>query len=325
MDYPFICFLLFQVLLAVYLLLDGFDLGTGILTLFLKDEKKLSSALYAIWPYWNANEVWVLSAFVLLFAAFPPVFSTLLSSLYPGFFLLLAAVILRGVSLEYRERTATPAGRSAFTLLFGTGSLLAALVLGVAAGNIIGGFPPHASLVSMFRPFNLLTGLFSVLVLSWHGSRWLAMKAPGSLPDGVKLGSLAAGISAAVIFVILVFWAASASPYFPEHSRSVPLCAMAVASTVLCWALSFWTGTAGKNRASFLFSSCAVLFCLVSSASAFYPVMAVSDPVLTAVNASADPRNMPVVMTIVLAGLPLAAFLNITVYLLFRGGTPAKH
>src|SRR5512136_1650238 len=137
-----IWFLLIGVLLAGYALLDGFDLGIGVLFRFLAandDEKR--SLLKAIGPVWDGNEVWLLTGGGALFAAFPVVYATVFSGYYLALVLVLVALILRAVSLEFRGKVDSPAWRRCWDWAFGLGSLVPAVVFGVAVGNILRGLP----------------------------------------------------------------------------------------------------------------------------------------------------------------------------------------
>jgi cytochrome d ubiquinol oxidase subunit II len=334
MDTALTCYLLFQALLAAYLLLDGFDLGAGIISLFTKSEDNRRKALYAIWPVWNANEVWILAAFVLLFAAFPLVFTTLLSSLYAGFFLFLAAIILRGVFIEYRERASSERTRRIFTALFGIGSLLAAFCLGVVAGNCLLGFPmDERHLLSggalfMFNAFSLATGLLAVLLLAWQGAAWLTVKA-GPETDAWT-GKLARWIlpSVLVLWAGLALWLLIASPTFPERLERPVLTALLAAGFPACFVLSVLLRGRSGGRMSFFLSSLSIVSLLAASASAFYPVLIPSLSGLgdlTVSNASSDPRALRTVLGLLLAGLPFVALLNGVVYWIFRGRPNLRH
>src|SRR3970282_35733 len=136
---------LLAVLIAGYVILDGCDLGAGTLHLFVaRSDAERRTVLNSIGPVWDGNEVWLLTAGGALFAAFPIVYATVFSGFYLALILLLAALIFRAVALECRDQVATPGWRRAWDVAFFLGSLLPALLLGVAVGNVIRGLPIEA-------------------------------------------------------------------------------------------------------------------------------------------------------------------------------------
>ena len=131
-------FLLIGVLLIGYAILDGFDLGVGILHLFVaKNDRDRRLLLNSIAPFWDGNEVWLLTGGGAIFAAFPRVYATVFSGFYLALMLVLAALILRAVALEFRSKQESPAWRQAWDVTFAIGSFLPALLFGVAIGNVL--------------------------------------------------------------------------------------------------------------------------------------------------------------------------------------------
>src|SRR5437660_965422 len=133
---------LFVAIVAGYLVLDGFDLGVGmLLPLVARDDRERRLVLNSIGPIWDGNEVWLVVAGGVLFAAFPIVYAALLSGFYWAMMLLLLGLILRAVAIEFRGKRTEPAWRSTWDLVFFASSLALAALLGVAFGNIISGVP----------------------------------------------------------------------------------------------------------------------------------------------------------------------------------------
>src|SRR4030066_1804225 len=187
MAFQVIWFILWGLLWAVYFMLDGFDLGAGMLHRFLgRNEAEKSAIRRAIGPVWDGNEVWLLTAGGATFAAFPSAYASLFSSLYSALLIILFALILRGVALEFRAKGESAAwGRSWDIALF-LGSLLPALLFGVAFGNIFRGLPIDSqgyqgTLLGLLNPYGLWTGVFFVALFVVHGSLWLALKTAGDL------------------------------------------------------------------------------------------------------------------------------------------------
>jgi cytochrome d ubiquinol oxidase subunit II len=136
MDLNTVWYLLIGVLLIGYAILDGFDFGVGVLSLFARNEKEKRIHFNAIGPIWDGNEVWLITGGGALFAAFPIVYATVFSGFYLALILLLVALIFRAVSFEFRGKVESSMWRRAWDWAFGLGSLLPAVLLGVAMGNI---------------------------------------------------------------------------------------------------------------------------------------------------------------------------------------------
>lgn len=176
-------FLIF-LLIAGYFVLDGFDLGIGVLSPFVaKDEKEMRICRHAIGPVWDGNEVWLLTAGGALFAAFAPAYATTFSGFYLAIMLVLFGLIVRVFGLEYAHHD--PAWMKVWNALFFIGSLLPALLTGVAVGNVFAGIPMDAAgnyngipLFGLISPFTLLCGLFGLCMMLTAGACWLSLKAP---------------------------------------------------------------------------------------------------------------------------------------------------
>ncbi len=175
-------------MLTAYAVLDGYDLGVGMLSLWVaRGEDQRRMAVNSIGPVWNGNEVWLLAAGGMLVVSFPRVYASGFSGFYLALMVLLWLLILRGISIEFRNQVADPLWKSLWDAGFSVSSLLVALLLGVALGNVIQGLPigPNGyfqgSFALLLNPYSLLTGLLSVAVLAWHGANYLREKTEGSL------------------------------------------------------------------------------------------------------------------------------------------------
>jgi len=183
-----IWFFLVAVLLTVYVILDGFDLGAGVLYPFLakgEDEKSVIRA--AIGPFWDGNEVWLLTGAGAIFAAFPMVYAMTFSGFYLAIMLVLFGLIIRAVSLEFRHRDGS--WKAVWDGAFFLGSLVPALLVGVALGNVIRGVPMDAqgnyigTFWDLLNPYSLLVGVTGLCLLVQHGAAWLSVKSEGELHD----------------------------------------------------------------------------------------------------------------------------------------------
>jgi cytochrome d ubiquinol oxidase subunit II len=193
MDLNTIWFILIAVLFIGYFLLEGFDFGVGILMPFLgRDEVDRRVVINTIGPFWDANEVWLLTAGGAMFAAFPHWYATLFSGFYLALFLILIALIVRGVGFEFRAKGRTPRWRAACDAGIFVGSVVPALLWGVALTNIIQGVPIDAAkqytgtFFTLLNPHALLGGAVSLLVFTLHGATFLALRTEGTLRDAAR-------------------------------------------------------------------------------------------------------------------------------------------
>jgi len=183
-----IWFFLVAVLLTVYVILDGFDLGAGVLYPFIaKGEDEKSVVRAAIGPFWDGNEVWLLTGAGAIFAAFPMVYAMTFSGFYLAIMLVLFGLIIRAVSLEFRHRDGS--WSAVWDGTFFLGSLVPALLVGVALGNVIRGVPLDTqgnyigSFWDLLNPYSLLVGVTGLALLTQHGAAWLSIKAEGDLQE----------------------------------------------------------------------------------------------------------------------------------------------
>lgn len=207
-----IWFLLWGVLWAVYFALDGFDLGMGMLKPFLARDEYEKRVIYnAAGPFWDGNEVWLIAAGGVTFAAFPLAYAAMFSGLYTALMLLLFALIVRGVSFEFRSKVDSPGWKAIWDGCQVVGSFLPALLLGVAFANIFQGLPldqnqvMHGGLLDLLNPYGLAGGVLFVLLFLSHGALWLSIKAEGDLRE--RAASTAAKLWPVLAAVIVVFLA----------------------------------------------------------------------------------------------------------------------
>ena len=169
--------------------LDGFDLGTGPLLLCVKSDHDRRVFLNAIGPIWNGNEVWLVTGGGALFAAFPQVYATVMSGFYDVFMLVLTALIFRAAAIEFRGHRPGTRWRTTWDVVFAASSVLSALLLGVAFGNIVWGIPLDSAhefqgnLLTLLHPYALFTGLTAVVLFTMHANVYLVLKTDGPLQE----------------------------------------------------------------------------------------------------------------------------------------------
>ena len=214
MDLGTIWFILWGVLWAVYFVLDGFDLGLGtIRPFFAKNEEETRIIYNAMGPFWDGNEVWLITAGGVTFAAFPKTYAVMFSSLYTPLMLLLFALILRGVTFEFRSKVDSERWRKIWDVCNFLGSFLPALLLGVAFANIFKGIPIdqdgilHGNLLTLLNPYGLAGGVLFVLLFAHHGALWLAYKSVGDVR--ARATALAGKLWPIMAGVIVLFLAMS--------------------------------------------------------------------------------------------------------------------
>ena len=183
-----IWFVLWALLWAVYFILDGFDLGLGTLLPFLgKNESERRIMYNAAGPFWDGNEVWLISAGGVTFAAFPKAYAVMFSALYAPLLLLLFALIFRAVSFEFRNKVEHDSWRALWDCVHFLSNLIPCVLLGVAFANLFMGIPIdakgvyHGNLLGLLSIYGLAGGVFFLCMFSLHGSLWLAIKSTGSL------------------------------------------------------------------------------------------------------------------------------------------------
>jgi cytochrome d ubiquinol oxidase subunit II len=213
MELTTVWFGLITILWVGYLVLEGFDFGVGILLPVLgRTERERRVVINTIGPVWDGNEVWVLVAGGATFAAFPEWYATLFSGFYLALFLILVALILRGVAFEFRGKRPEPSWRRRWDRAIFFGSLVPAILWGTALANIVGGVPIDAnheftgSLLTLLNPYGLLGGLTTLALFVTHGAAFLALKTTGDIR--VRAGRLVGrvGLAAAVLAVAFLAW-----------------------------------------------------------------------------------------------------------------------
>ncbi|HSA95593.1 MAG TPA: cytochrome d ubiquinol oxidase subunit II [Acidobacteriota bacterium] len=316
-------FLLVGVLFAGYSVLDGFDLGVGALFPFLaRTEDDRRTLANAIGPVWDGNEVWLLAGGGALFAAFPLAYATVFSGFYLALMLVLLALILRAVSLEFRAHD--PSRRKLWEAAFVGGSVVPALLFGVALGNVVGGVPLDArtefagTFFTLLRPLPLVFGLLSLAAFLLHGATYAALKTEGPLRARARKAARAAAAAVAIAFLLSL---AAVWTSRPAAIRSLPAWIFAD----LVWvslALSIVAVNRGKDGRAFAGSSAVLLGLWGIVGAIHYPnLVRATDPALslTLANASSSPLALKVMLIIALVGLPLVVGYTVFAFRVFKG------
>ncbi|MCL2323997.1 MAG: cytochrome d ubiquinol oxidase subunit II [Actinomycetia bacterium] len=326
-------FILIAVLLVGYFVLDGFDLGVGILYPFLgKTEKEKAMMRVSVGPVWDGNEVWLLTAGGALFAAFGPAYATSFSGFYLAIMLVLFGLIVRAISLEFRHHD--HAWAKFHDACFFVGSLVPALLFGVAVGNVVRGIPlsPNGDYTGGFfallNPFALFIGVLGLSQFIAQGLYWLGLKAPKD--TGVYTGAQKLQPIVAVIVVVLTVVATLMALLWvkPELAGGLP--------AVLRWAglVLVLTGSVGsivlskqgRDLGAFIASSVNCVALVIIFAATLYPNLIPATKGSSITIASAGGSNTALLAMTIIAciGVPLVLLYHVLAYRAFRGRVTAE-
>jgi cytochrome d ubiquinol oxidase subunit II len=323
-------YILFVVIIAGYLILDGFDMGVGILHPFVaKNDTERRISLNSIGPIWDGNEVWLVLGGGALFAAFPFVYASLFSGFYIAMLLVLLVLILRTVAIEFRSKREMPGWRNGWDWVFFGSSLGIALLLGVAFGNIMAGVPMDAdheivaSLFDLLSPFALLVGVTTVFMLAMHGGMYLTMKTEGELQARVRLWVPRLMVVFFVLNTVLVITTVLLQEAIADRYLEEIWPAIFPTLALVALVLAAYNLRRGRDFIAFLCSSAMIALLLISAAAGLYPNLLIStiDPAnnLTIFNAASEANTLTVMLVIALIGMPFVLIYTSGVYYIFRG------
>jgi len=327
------------VMLAAYVVLDGFDLGAGALHLLVaRDDAERRTVLAAIGPFWDANEVWLLAAGGALFVAFPRVLAAGLSGFYLAIFLVLWCLILRGIAIEFRSHVGDRMWRGFWDAVFALASLLLPVLFGAALGNVIRGVPLtrdgwfQLTLFTTFLPrdpvgildwYTVLAGVFALVAIAGHGAWYLAWRA--SDPVGARARALALPLSIA----LAVLWPLTTATTMAVNRDLLaalphrPLSFLGLLIAVVGLVAVFVGAARRRPLAAFVGSSAFLTGMLVATASCLYPVLlrSTTDPALsiTAQTGGATPDGLRMASRWWAIGFPLAVAYFVLLFRLHRG------
>jgi len=328
MDLNTIWFLLLGVLLTGYAVLDGFDLGVGVLHLFAREERERKTYVSAIGPVWDGNEVWLVTGGGALFAAFPPVYATVLSGFYLPIILLLFALIFRAVAIEFRSKQPMAWWRSLWDGSFCAASVLASLLFGVALGNVIRGIPLDArgeytgGVLELLNPYALLVGVTTVALFAMHGAIYLVLRTEGELQARVSRWVPHAIAVFAVTYVATTIATLLYVPHMTEPFREHPLWLAVPLATLLAIADVPREIHAGRPGRAFVASCLGVLGLWALVGIGMFPnLVTATDPArsLSLHDTSSSPLTLRVMTVIAAIGVPLVLAYTVAIYWVFRG------
>lgn len=331
MELNVLWFILVGVLFTGFFFLEGFDYGVGMLLPFIgKNDVERRMVINTIGPFWDGNEVWMLTAGGALFAAFPHVYATMFSGFYMALFLMLLALILRGVAIEFRSKQEDPVWRSTWDWMICFGSFLPALLWGVAVTNLIQGIPINAKMqyagtfFDLLSPYTLVGGIAFLLVFLFHGALFLSLRVEGEMIERSRQAAVKIGLAAALAFLGMVGLTYTNTDLFNSRLAGVALSgavAVFVAGYVLLWLRKFgW---------AFAMSGLAIAFTTIAFFGGLFPRIIVSslNPLwsLTIHNAASSAYTLKIMSFAALALVPVVLAYQAWTYWVFRKRVTAKH
>ncbi|MCU1370688.1 MAG: Cytochrome bd-I ubiquinol oxidase subunit 2 apoprotein [Ilumatobacteraceae bacterium] len=323
-------FVLYVMIIGGYVILDGFDLGVGMLAPFVaRDDREKRILLNSIGPVWDGNEVWLVLGGGALFAAFPLVYASLFSGFYLAMMLVLLVLILRTVAIEFRSQRESPRWRTTWDWFFSISSFAITFLLGVALGNVIQGVPidqagnMSVDLIDMLNPYALALGVTAVAMLSLHGGMFLTMKTDDELLGRVtRLVPKLMAVFFALMTVLMVWTLLldnDIADRYAERRWIGIFPALALVAVLTAWRQI----KRGRELSAFLASGTMIGLLLATVAAGLYPVLLPSstdrDFDLTVHNAASAQPTLEVMTVIAVIGLPFVLLYTAGVYYFFRG------
>ncbi len=328
-DYQTWWFLLIGAVFTGYIILDGFDLGAGMVHLFFVKEESRRIALNAIGPVWDGNEVWIVIGGGSLFAGFPEVYASLLSAFYVPFMLFLMGIIFRAISIEFRSKEPMLWWRRMWDISYCASSTLIAFLLGVILGNVTQGInlgPDHVfrgSFLDFLNPYAILTGITTIALLMMHGAIYLVMKTENRLYTKLTIIVKNTTIFFVMMILLVSLYTLLYIPRMAVVIRSYP--ELFIIPVMMVLAVANITRQISKRKYlyAFISSSVTISLLMVLVAIELYPNMLLSTQSaannLTIYNASSSQKTLGIMLTVATIGVPLVVGYTTFVFLTFKG------
>ncbi len=319
-------FVLIGVLWAGYLVLEGFDFGVGMLMRLVgHDDAERKAVIGTIEPVWDGNEVWLIVAGGATFAAFPNWYATLFSGFYIVFFLILIALIFRGVAIEYRAKRSDPRWRSAWEVAILIGSVVPAFLWGLTFANMIHGVPIDSQgefaggLADLFGGYAILGGLASLSLFAFYGAVFLTLRTTGEVRRRAKAFAIRLLVPAAALVLAIFVWSGADS-----GSIDGKWIAAALLATIAAVLLTLSLGLIFRDRDGAAFAATALAICASVAAFfvALYPNVLVasgnSANSLTVFSSSSSHHTLAVMAVVALVFTPIVLVYQGWTYWVFR-------
>ncbi|MBN2802571.1 MAG: cytochrome d ubiquinol oxidase subunit II [Deltaproteobacteria bacterium] len=322
-------FMLLGVLLTGFAVMDGFDLGVGFWHLGAKGDRERRTLLNSIGPVWDGNEVWLLTGGGALFAAFAPVYAAVFSGFYIAMMLVLLALIFRAVSLEFRSREESLVWRTTWDYIFSISSTLAALLFGVALGNILHGIPLNengdytGTFLALLNPYALLIGLVGLFMMALHGANFIIIKTDGELAEKAVSWAVRAGVLYGVLFVLASIYTITGFEHLMANYYKVPVLWAIPLTAIVSIILSTLYAKKHQGVKAFIFSTLSIVSMMGITGAALFPrlVPASNNPqfTLTAANSSSSELTLLTMLILAAIGVPIVLGYTFWAYKSFSG------
>jgi cytochrome d ubiquinol oxidase subunit II len=311
-----------------YFVLDGFDFGVGLSLPFLgRDDVDRRVLINTIGPVWDLNETWLIVAGAMLFAAFPEWYATMFSGFYLALLLILLALIVRGVSFEYRHQRPDLQWKKWFDGMIVAGSAIPSLLWGVVFANIVRGVPLDAdftylgTFLDLLNPYALLGGLTTLLLFFTHGVVFVSLKTVGDIRVRARALATRSGLVTIVIAASFLMW----TTFAYGTVASAIFAAIAAASLIA----SFIANLRGRERSAFTLMAVTIGLAVLTLFTSLFPdVMPASNDVansLTIENASSTPYTLTVMTWTAVIAAPVIMFYQGFTYWVFRKRIGRSH
>jgi cytochrome d ubiquinol oxidase subunit II len=326
MELNTVWFILIAILFIGFFLLEGFDYGVGILLPFLgKDDVDRRVIINTIGPFWDGNEVWLITAGGAIFAAFPNWYATLFSGFYLPLVLMLLALIVRGVGFEFRSKDKLPTWRNLWDWMIFVGSFVPALLWGVAFANIIRGVPIDADMQyvggfwNLLNPYALSGGLATLSAFTLHGAIFLGLKTKGEITELAHKAAMRLWLPTVVFVLGFVVWGYFATDMFSRLGINPGPVPLGAGAALLA---AGWFIRQRQHGWSFIMTGLTIVLSTMTVVMGLYPRVMVSslDPAwsLTIYNASSSPYTLRVMTIIALIFVPIVLLYQGWSYWVFR-------
>ena len=336
---PTVWFILVSVMIAAYVVLDGFDLGAGIIYLIAgRTVGERRMILRSIGPVWDGNEVWLLAAGGTLYFAYPQLYASAFSGFYLPLMMVLWLLMLRGVGIELRSHMSHPVWQGFFDVIFSLSSVLLAIFFGAALGNVIRGVPldtdgyffeplwtnfqlgPHPGILDWYT---VLAGVVALMTLTAHGALYVTLKTDGQLGGRARVVALAVWPVQLLLTLVSLVATWFVRPSIKENYLAYPVGFLIPIVVFASLAMMFTATRKGQELRAFLASCVYITGMLVGAVFALYPVVlpASTDPAfnLTIYNSAAGQHGLRVGLVWWTLGMILSVGYFVFVYRMFRG------
>ncbi len=327
-------FVLWGLLWAVYFILDGFDLGLGTLLPILgKNEHEKRVILNAAGPFWDGNEVWLITAGGVTFAAFPKAYAVMFSALYAPLLIILFALIFRAVSFEFRNKEDNPLWTAFWDKVHFISNLIPAILFGVAFANLFMGIPVdengvyHGNLLMLLSPYGIAGGVFFLVMFSLHGSLWLAFKSEDDLQTRAVGTAIFLWPILLILLVAFLGLTAMYTKLYDNYLAHPALFAVPVLALAGLIGVRYML-SAGKLIWAWACSGVFILGVTFFGVLGMFPGIIISslNPAwsVTAFNAASSPLTLKIMLGVALVCVPIVLAYQAWIYVIFSGKVTAE-